>query len=150
MLKEGDDKRDDNDVGSDIRDDADGNIGEASDYVGVDIDVINLDDVEDVFVDIDDDVYVVDVDDLLDDRFVEVEVVEALADVVVVVNLINMVVAEVMSDDDAAADDDLTVDAMDELLVGNDEDEDDVANVGNVVCEVSPVDVVVDVRVVAF
>ena len=70
-----------------------------------------------------------------------------ILDVVVVVNLINEAVGHVLRGDDAA-DDDLAVYAIDALLVGND-DENDVDSVDNEMCEVIPVDVVVDdVRVV--
>ena len=72
-----------------------------------------------------------------------------LDDVAVVVNLINVAVDVIKYDGDAD-DDGFTVEFMDELLVGNDDNEDDVDGVDDVVCEVIPVDVVVDdVRVVA-
>ena len=104
-----------------------------------------------VFVDVVDDVNVVSVDGLFDDEVVEVEVVGVLDDVVVVTNLINVAVDVVKYDGDAD-DGGLTVEVMDALLIGNDDNddnEDDVNGIDDVVCEAIPVDVVVDdVRVV--
>ena len=87
--------------------------------------VVNLDDEEDVFDDVVDDVYVIDVDDLLDDKFVEADVVDLLDDVVVVASIMSVVVTVAMCDENAV-DDNLAVDVMSEPLVGNDEDEDEV------------------------
>ena len=93
----------------------------------------------------------VSVDDVLDDNVVEVECRSMyLVMWLVVVNPINVAVGIVECDGDVD-DDGFTIEVVDELLIGNDDNEDDVDGVDDVVCEVIPVDVVIDgVKVVAF
>ena len=117
-------------VGNDVEDEAeedDGRVEVADDVANPDDRKVGLG--EAVVVD---DVYVVDVVNLLDDGMVEVDEVNVLVDVIVIANIINAA-------DDGIVCDDLNVvvvvaDAGKLLLVNDDVDEVGVDHLGDVVC----------------